>query len=90
MKVLPVDGNAAGWLDFNGDGIQDGAIGPFDLDGNGSREDIFPATWNDWGSLEYEGSATGGGLIGDVPPDSNPRYVVRLAPDQPLKELGHP
>jgi len=89
MLVRPVKGIVSGWLDFNGNGKEEGQIPPFDLDGNGMTTDVFPATWNDWEHLVYQGAETGGGIIGDGEPETNPFYVVRLSPDEPLHELGH-
>jgi hypothetical protein len=100
-QVSPVAGAVGDWMDFNGNGTNDGAIPPFDLDGNGKTTDAFPATWNDtrrmsswcgrtcrWDNLQFQGSADGGGIIGDGVPEQNPRYVVRVPPGEPLHELG--
>jgi len=79
-------GVVSGWLDFNGNGIEEGAIPPIDLDGNGRTDDEFPPTQDDWVNLDYWSTEEGGGIIGDAAvPGTKARYIV--APGSMPREL---
>jgi hypothetical protein len=86
-----VNGTITGPLDFNGNGVYDSGIESYDLDGNGSSNDVFVNSQNDWASLVYSGSATGGGAItgldtlsaGSAPPQVVPPHMMPAELDHP-------
>lgn len=55
--------NAGENLDFNGDRIIETSVA-VDLNGNRQTVDTIPESINDWNSLDFGGSAFGGGAIG--------------------------
>lgn len=83
-------GNASASLDFDRDGDFEGAV-TADLNGDGTQNDTFPASINDWNALIYTGDALiGGGTIGDPHGAGGSASVAAFASDSWLPCEGAP
>lgn len=75
--------NAAGPIDWNGDGAATNANVPFDINGDGVQSDLKPC--NDWQILKLRGGSVGSGgyappTVSSIPHELTPADQARIKP----------